>query len=54
MIMKMVKNILIIVVMSGSIFLGGCFTNDPIVKDERPPQMNNNSFTNFVPAKTPK
>jgi len=52
--MQMVKRALIVICVSGSIFLGGCFTPDPIVGDERPPLMNNNSFTNFVPANTPK
>ncbi len=54
--MQMVKKCLIVICVSGSIFLGGCFTNDPVVGDNgelRPPQMNNTPFTNFVPANTP-
>jgi hypothetical protein len=43
---------LIMMLVVGSLFLGGCFTNDPVVRDERPPQMNNTPFTNFVPSNT--
>ena len=50
----MIKNLLVMMVLGMGLFVGGCFTNDPIVGDERPPQMNNTPFTNFVPANTPK
>ena len=50
--MKTIENILIIAVIIGSLFLGGCFTDDIFVGEERPPQMNNTPFTNFVPANT--
>ena len=50
----MVEKILIVILVSGSILLAGCKTSNSTVGDERPPQMNNTPFTNFVPANTPK